>query len=99
MKHESGVYESFTLPDTLQGVCIFDEHRKALFTGDSVSGTERGEIRPFRRGDSHDYDSELRYESVCAISHLRYNIILPFHYSPVLEDADSKLRNYLATSG
>lgn len=76
-------------------VCIFDEHRKVLFTGDSVAGTERGDVRPFKRGDSHDSDSKLRYESVSAISRLEFDAILPFHYSPLLRDAGAKLRNYL----
>lgn len=83
---------------SLGSVCIFDEHRKALFTGDSVSGTERGEIRPFKGRDSHDYDSELRYKSVCAISALAFDTILPFHYSPLLGDGGVRLREYIASA-
>jgi glyoxylase-like metal-dependent hydrolase (beta-lactamase superfamily II) len=82
---------------TAGSVCIVDPLTKILFTGDTLAGTKAGEIRDFRRGSSHDEDVKERTRSVAKLTRETFVSILPFHYSPVLNNAHEKLVQLLAS--
>ena len=79
-------------------VCILDPKTGALFTGDTLAANTSGKIRDILKGSSHDADSVQRFQSVQRLSSERFDIMLPFHYSPLLQNAAEELRLYLARS-
>lgn len=80
-------------------VCVLDRHTGALFSGDTVAATTRGDIRDFVRGSIHDTNSTQRVESVRHLAREKFGAILPFHYAPLIGEAGAKLRQYLDRHG
>jgi len=75
-------------------VCILDPKTGALFSGDTVAATTRGEIRDLMRGSAHDADSKQRLKSASKLVGENFLSILPFHYSPLMGEARKVLLDY-----
>ncbi len=77
-------------------VCVLDPETGALFTGDTVAATTRGTIRDIHRDSTHDTDGKQRALSVAQLSNESFRSILPFHYSPLIENGHEEILRYLS---
>ena len=73
-------------------ICIYLDE-KILFTGDTIRTDNKGEILGF--SPTFTYNSELTKESILKISKLNFDVILPGHGKPVLENASHKLNEFI----
>ncbi len=74
-------------------VCVLEKETKTLFVGDTIGG-ESGEIKEMRN-DPHDDDSALRIESCRKLLSYDFEMMLPFHYEPIIANAKQLLETYL----
>jgi glyoxylase-like metal-dependent hydrolase (beta-lactamase superfamily II) len=99
-RHHLGRLEILHTPGHSEGsVCILDRETGALFSGDTVAATKRGDIRDMHRGSSHDSDSKQRLASVSGLCSKEFTSILPFHYSPLIGGGRDKLLRYFEQNG
>lgn len=74
-------------------ICLlFNE--KVLFTGDTVAGDQKEKVKDFFKSDSNG-DVRLRFNSCKQLLKYNFESILPFHYTPILKDAKSKLSDFV----
>lgn len=74
---------------------LFDSRNKVLFTGDHVEGKD-AQIKDFViDNDGHEGDVKQRLASAKALLKFDFDMILPFHYQMIRENAKQALEQFV----
>ena len=92
-----------SLPETLElihkpghtpgSVCLLEKTTKSLLTGDTVEGTENGEIYDFTYQSS---GTKERLISAEKLLQYEFENIFPFHYEPIVGVAKKSLKRFVS---
>lgn len=78
-------------------ISIFHKKSKSIFTGDTLSGDLRGNIRNFFiKDDPERYNFEQEFESIQKFSSLDFENIFPFHYQDIIGLGKLKYQEFIA---
>lgn len=84
----------FSPGHTKGSICLYANLSEGIiFTGDTLGGTEKGDIRPFET-KSNELSSAVFFGSLRKLLDYNCNLMLPFHYFPIT-DANKKLREFI----
>lgn len=85
----------FTPGHSKGSVCLYaDICDGFIFTGDTLGGTRKGNIRPFEL-KTNDLGKDIFFRSLTKLLAYDFKTMLPFHYYPIT-DAKRKLREFIA---
>jgi len=76
-------------------ICFLDQKSKILFSGDTIAGTEDGEIRDFFTDSQASGDLNQRFQSCRKLLAYDFESILPFHYGMIKKAAKARLSDFL----
>jgi len=77
-------------------VCLLDSKSKSLFSGDTIYGNEKGELRDFTKESQSDYENlENRIGSAKKLLNYEFVNVYPFHYDIILEKGKEKLIEFV----
>jgi glyoxylase-like metal-dependent hydrolase (beta-lactamase superfamily II) len=87
----------FTPGHSKGSVCLHSKESNIIFSGDSLGGTKRGDIRPFKQ-KTNELSDDIFFSSLRKLLQYDFKTMHPFHYDPI-RDAKTKLSKYISKHG